>query len=80
MASRRANNTPEERVRAAAGRYDERGSLTASAFAALARRQAGAGKTCARCGEHKPFAVFGQDATRDDGLTVRCRRCRARAS
>jgi len=76
-----ASATPEERVRAAAGRYDdERGTLTASALAALARRQATAGKTCARCGERKPFSAFGQDARKDDGLTSRCRKCRARAS
>ena len=73
-------STPEDRVRAAAGRYDdERGALTASALAALARRQATAGKTCARCGVHRPFSAFGQDATRDDGLEPRCRTCRARA-
>ncbi|OII27542.1 hypothetical protein [Frigoribacterium sp. MCBA15_019] len=76
-----ATNTPEERVRAAADQYDdERGTLAASALAVLARRQATAGKTCARCGERKPFSAFGQDARKDDGLTSRCRRCRARAS
>ena len=70
---------PEDRVRAAAGRYDdERGTLTASALAALARRQATAGKTCAPCGAHRPFSAFGQDATRDD-TEPHCRSCRVRA-
>ena len=70
--------TPEDRVRAAAGRYDdERGTLTASALAALARRQATAGKTCAPCGERLPFSAFGMDAAKADGLTTRCRSCRA---
>jgi hypothetical protein len=73
--------TPEERVRAAAGQHgDERGTLTASALAALSRRQATAGKICARCNERKPFSAFAQDARKDDGLTSRCRRCRAGAS
>lgn len=74
-----ATNTPEERVRAAAGRYDdERGTLTASALAALARRQATAGKTCARCGERKPFSAFGRDTAQRDGLRGDCRSCRRR--
>lgn len=75
------NASPEDRVRAAASRYDdERRSLAASALAALARRQATAGKVCARCGERRPFSAFGQDADKDDGLRAQCRRCRARAN
>jgi hypothetical protein len=81
MRSLHQSLTPEDRVRAAAGRYDdERGTLTASALVALARRQATAGKTCARCGVHRPFSAFGQDVDKDDGLRAQCRRCRARAN
>lgn len=70
------HDAARERVRAAAGRYDdERGTLTASALAALARRQATAGKTCARCGERKPFRSFRRDATRSDGVYPTCNRC-----
>ena len=71
-----ATNTPEERVRAAAGRYDdERGTLTASALAALARRQATAGKRCSRCTQHLPFRAFRRDVSRDDGVYPTCKRC-----
>jgi len=73
--------TPEDRVRAAASRYDDgQGGLAASALVALARRQATAGKVCARCGERLPFSAFGQDADKDDGLRAQCRRCRARSN
>ena len=73
--------TPEDRVRAAASRYDdERGSLAAAALAALARRQATAGKTCARCGERLPFRAYRRDATRFDGVYPTCNRCVMRGS
>lgn|GEM_PF-7134980 len=74
--------TPEDRVRAAAARFDQDpddpDAVTASALRALARRQARAGKTCAACDERKPLSAFGSDAQKADGLRTRCRSCRRR--
>lgn len=32
-------------------------------------------KTCKRCGQGKPLEDFGEDKSRADGLTYRCRKC-----
>jgi hypothetical protein len=72
------NASPEERVRAAASRYDdERGGLAASALAALARRQATAGQECSACRVLKPFSSFSPDYRRNAGADSRCRACAA---
>lgn len=68
--------TPEDRVRAAAARYDDdRGELAALAVAALVRRQSTAGKTCNRCRERLPFRAFRRDTSLDDGTYPTCKRC-----
>lgn len=68
--------TLEDRVRAASARYDDdRGTLAASALAALARRQATAGKRCNRCAQHLRHADFKTDTSRTDGLYPTCKRC-----
>lgn len=33
-------------------------------------------KRCSRCGQEKPLADFGGDASRKDGLNKECRECR----
>lgn len=69
--------TAEAAVAAAASPYDEGdGAVIASALRALARRQAGAGKTCASCAERKPLAAYGADSSKPDGLRSWCRSCR----
>lgn len=50
---------------------------TASAGAALARRQATAGKVCTGCGQHRPLSAFGADARNPSGLASRERACRS---
>ena len=70
--------TPEERVRDATRALGWEDDVADSAARALARRQASAGKTCARCSVHKPFGAFGVDSTRVDGREPRCRVCRSR--
>lgn len=67
--------TPEERVRAAAARYDDTGTLAERALAALARRVRTSGKVCTRCGLTKPLTAFGPDLRKHDGLDPRCRAC-----
>lgn len=36
-------------------------------------------KVCGSCGLRKPVSAFGRDASRRDGLEVRCRLCRRAA-
>lgn len=67
----------EELVREAARRLGTDEEAVASALAALARRQATAGKTCARCGAAKRHADFGADTRMSDGLNDACKECRA---
>lgn len=69
--------TPEARVRAAAARLGADEVVVASALAALARRQATAGKTCARCETPKRHSDFGVDSRMADGLNDACKACRA---
>lgn len=69
--------TPEERVRAAAARYDDTGSLAEQALAALARRVATSGKVCAVCGLERPLSSFGPDTRKVAGLKASCRSCLA---
>jgi hypothetical protein len=69
--------TPEDLVRAAAQALGADEAVTASALAALARRQATAGKTCARCAAPKRHAEFGVDSSTFDGLNDACKLCRA---
>ena len=69
--------TPAERVRAAAQALGADDAVTASALAALARRQATAGKTCARCATPKRHAELGVDSSTFDGLNDSCKVCRA---
>jgi hypothetical protein len=70
--------TPEDRVRSATEALGWEQDVADSAVRALARRQATAGKTCARCEQQKPFGAFGVDSTRPDGREPRCRVCRSR--
>ena len=70
--------TPEDRVRAAAARFDDdRGELADRAVAALVRRTASAGQECATCGRLKPFSAFSPDYRRSAGADSRCRSCAA---
>jgi len=70
--------SPEERVREATRALGWEPEVAESAARALARRQASAGKTCARCGQKKPFSVFGFDSTSTTGRRSYCRVCRSR--
>jgi hypothetical protein len=66
------------RVAAVASKYDNaEGDLTRAALRRLQRRQADAGKACARCGMKKPHAAFGRDERKADGLKSSCRLCLA---
>lgn len=68
----------EERVRDATRALGWENDVADSAARALARRQASAGKTCARCGQEKPFSAFGVDSTSASGRRSWCRVCRSR--
>lgn len=72
--------TPEERVRESTRVLGWDDEVADSAARALARRQASAGKTCARCGQEKPFSAFGVDSTSASGRRSWCRVCRSRPS
>jgi len=72
--------SPEERVRDATRALGWEPEVADSAARALARRQASAGKTCARCGQEKPFGAFGYDPSSSTGRRSWCRVCRSRPS
>ena len=68
----------DQLIATAAARLGWGDEEVASTRLALERRLTDAGKTCARCGEHKPFAAFGSDASKPSGRYPACRRCRMR--
>lgn len=71
--------TPEERIAAAAARYDgpdgEAALLTVQALRRRDWRLRRGGKVCSRCGRTYPLSAFGPRPDLADGLERRCRKC-----
>lgn len=71
--------TPEERIAAAASKFESGGGeaavLTSEAMSRLAYRKRFSGKVCSSCQELKPLSAYGPDGGRVDGLAHRCRDC-----